>query len=152
MCTRITMCHAIVAGMQTLLGKLNDKEVELATSRAELRAATDSMEALKSQLEEAKRRQDEEVRKAVEKGLEKAVEKAKKDSKTVDETVVTDLNRKLDAAQVWSCCVHRTLLRTHGRALRSNSRIQPQLARGDVRAGSCHAADRGKRCIHSQPR
>ena len=83
--------------LETFLGKLNAREEEVAALQRDLKSAGEAAEALKSQLEEGRRKADEETRRAV----AVAVEKAKKEGsgKAVDEAVANELKMKLDAAQ-----------------------------------------------------
>jgi chromosome segregation ATPase len=84
--------------LESFVGRLNEREGEVSRLRDEAKAAGEMMEALKSQLEEAKRKADEETRKAVERATDKARKEAKE--KGVDEAVVAEWRTKVDAAQV----------------------------------------------------
>ena len=84
--------------LENFLGKLNAREEDIVALRGEVKAATEAAEAFKVQLEESRRKADEETRRAV----EKAVEKARKEGagKVVDEAAANEMKMKRDAAQV----------------------------------------------------
>lgn len=64
--------------------------------RDETSALTDALDAMKSQVEEVRRKADDDAKRAV----DKALEKARKEKGTLDESAAAELRTKLDAAQV----------------------------------------------------
>ena len=73
-----------------------EKEQDVQRLTGEVSALTDALDAMKSQVEEARRRSDDDTKRAV----EKALEKVRKEKGTLDEAAASELRTKLDAAQV----------------------------------------------------
>jgi F0F1-type ATP synthase membrane subunit b/b' len=68
--------------------------------RDEASALTDALDAMKSQVEEVRRKADDDAKRAV----DKALDKARKEKGTLDEGAAAELRTKLDAAQVRGGC------------------------------------------------
>ena len=81
---------------QMVLMRANEKEQEIMRLRDDISALTDAFDAMKSQVEEARRQADVESKRAV----DKALDKARKEKGTLDEAAATELRTKLEAAQV----------------------------------------------------
>jgi len=73
-----------------------EKEQDVQRLTGEVSALTDALDAMKSQVEEARRRSDDDSKRAV----EKALDKVRKEKGTLDEAAASELRTKLDAAQV----------------------------------------------------
>jgi hypothetical protein len=85
---------------QALILRAHEKEQECARLRDEVQAGSDAVESMKSQVEEARRRADEDSKKAVERALEKARKDKAAANSGLDEAAAAELRTKLEAAQV----------------------------------------------------